>query len=66
MRGGAGPQLLDDARFEDRRSDDEEVVDIDGDDADHANAVDDLAKYERAAIERRDAECEYDEEEGRE
>ena len=52
--GGAILQLLGDARFEDRRSDDRGVVDVDEDNADEADAVDDLAKYERAAIERRD------------
>ena len=58
-------QLLDDARFDDYRSDDEGVVDVDEGDADHVSAVDDFAKYEHAAIKRRDVECECDEEGGR-
>ena len=61
---GACLQLLDDACFQDRRSDDEEIFDVDEDDTDHANAVDDFAKHEHAAIERRGAECEFDKEEG--
>ena len=64
--GGAILQLLDHARFEDSRSDDKETVDVDEDDAGHANAVDDLEECEDAAAERRDAECGCDEEEGRE
>ena len=64
--GEAILQFLDDARFEDRRSDDKEIIDVDEDDADQANAVYGLAKYEHAAVGQRDAECECGEEEGRE
>ena len=60
----ASLQPLADARFEDHRSGEEEIVDVGEDDADHANAVDDSAKHEHAAIERRDVEWECDEEEG--
>ena len=59
-------QLLDDARFDDRRSVDEDVFYVDEDDADHANAVDNFAKHEHAATERQDAGCECGEEERRE